>query len=153
MHASASSEQACEPMASSSVKSHRKTCNAHSMITPFDHIKVAIGVVAILSPVHRHASRITKLPSVVRHYVQRHTVRTLTVRKLTTREDWPPARKSFKRVSGWTECAVPTGKRGEQPRGMTLVTHMEDSQASRRGNQMHPQGQHCVPKKTPYPVA
>jgi hypothetical protein len=38
----------------------------------------------------------------------------------------------------WTEFTVPIGKRSELPRGMSLVTRMQELQASMRGIQWHP---------------
>jgi hypothetical protein len=46
--------------------------------------------------------------------------------------------------SDWMQITVPTGKRSDKSRGMTLVTCMQELQTSRCGNQWHPRVQHSV---------
>jgi hypothetical protein len=41
---------------------------------------------------------------------------------------------TFRVCNGWTEFTVSIGKRNEHPRGMALVTRMQELQASRRGS-------------------
>jgi hypothetical protein len=52
--------------------------------------------------------------------------------------------------SDWTQFTVPIGKRSEHPRGMPLVTRMQELQASRCGNQWHPRVSIPVEKRAPY---
>jgi hypothetical protein len=44
------------------------------------------------------------------------------------------------------------GKSSGFPRGVPLVTRMQELQASRRGNQWHPRSLTSVEKRAPYPL-
>jgi hypothetical protein len=52
--------------------------------------------------------------------------------------------------SVWTEFTAPTGERSGHPRGMPMVTRMQELQASRREIQWHPRVQISVGKRAPY---
>jgi hypothetical protein len=50
-----------------------------------------------------------------------------------------------------TEFSVATGKRGEHPIGMSLITRMQELEASRRGNRWYPRVYRCGKKRAPCP--
>jgi hypothetical protein len=97
-------------------------------------------------------------------YLQRFALRALSGRRcqLDPADDFPvwtvcqrvPPLKALpsqpRTFSVWKKCTVPTDKRSEHPRGMLLVTRMQELQANMRGIQWHPRACISVEKRAPY---